>query len=64
MPDQDLTTTEGVDERGTDAEAEGPEPGAPPGAGAGRSDAAAAPGLAVGGGHGALDDAPEPNEPG
>ena len=47
-------TLEEVDR--TDEEADGPEPGG--GAGA------TAPGLAVGEGHGALDDAPEPNEPG
>jgi hypothetical protein len=51
MPD-DLVTDEGVNERGTDEEADGPAP-----------DAATAPGEAVGEGHGALDGAPEPNEP-
>jgi hypothetical protein len=54
MPDDDLVTTEGVNERGSDPGAEGPEPA---------DDAASAPGLAVGEGHGALDAAPEPNEP-
>ena len=45
-----LVTDEGVNERGTDAEAEGPDPDAP--------------GSAVGQGHDDLDAAPEPNEPG
>jgi hypothetical protein len=56
MSDSDLTTDEGINERGSDAEAEGPTPAVPP-------DGATAPGLAVGEGHGALDEAPEPNEP-
>jgi hypothetical protein len=85
VPDEDadnLVTAEGVNERGTDAEAAGRSPGGPgdrdagpEGAGAEAPDderrtegtestASTAPGSAVGPDHGALDAAPEPNEPG
>jgi len=88
--DENLVTAEGVNERGTNAEAAGSRPGTPaqsvevplasaevndpPSAhggdggdaanpGGGNEDATA-PGSAVGDDHGALDPAPEPNEPG
>jgi hypothetical protein len=62
IPEKDpdgLTTTEGVNERGTDREAAGRDPGSPS-----ADERSATPGLAVGEGYGALDAAPEPNEPG
>jgi hypothetical protein len=58
VPD-DETSDESSDEI-ADEMSEGGEP-APPRADGG--DGATAPGLAVGEGHGALDEAPEPNEP-
>jgi len=93
--DDNLVTAEGVNERGTNAEAAGSRPGTPAQSvevplasaevndppsergdhGAGDVDPrdvdrgdvaedASAPGLAVGDDHGAMDPAPEPNEPG
>jgi hypothetical protein len=64
MGDEDLITAEGVNERGPDREAEGTDPGAPPGAGsADDPGAASAPGLAASDDEDALASAPEPNEP-
>jgi len=62
--DEDLITDEGVNERGSDREATGTDPGAPPGAGsADDTGGTSAPGLAAPGDEHALASAPEPNEP-
>jgi hypothetical protein len=74
VPDEDvdnLVTAEGVNERGTNREAAGKDPGeratgdeAPsPTSQRERNAGSTAPGSAVGEDHGALDAAPEPNEP-